>query len=314
MAPAIPSSKRIPDKKRRSATRSSLLCEDAAAPHANTLLGDKELAGRAPTVMTGGIPAAASTTMCPRADSVSNVVDIAAVGHIPPSAPMRLATERRSPHDRGSGSRTPFRRERTEVTTRGVRLRSDLSVRCPSLFMLVASRDASVAGRHFVPDSRAMLSGKLLHHRDEFVASETAAASEVDEFLHLRDDGAALGGPAHNDRSAAAHFEEALVSKETQRAQHRVGIDLEHGREVFRLGDALARCRFAVGDRAADLSRDLFVEEHWITAIHGRESGPMISGSCSGSLDSAHNTTDTSVSDDDGLGSRIGVRSGDRNR
>ena len=75
--------------------------------------------------------------------------------------------------------------------------------------------------------------------------------------------------PAHRRRADEPRFEEALVAQETQRAQHRVGVDSEHRREVPRLWDALAGRGFAVGDRAADFGRDLLVEEHRVTAIDG---------------------------------------------
>jgi hypothetical protein len=65
----------------------------------------------------------------------------------------------------------------------------------------------------------------------------------------------------------SAHLQQAFLTQQPQRAQHRVGVDAEHAGELLRLGDALARPRLALDDGPADLRRHLLVQVGGIPAV-----------------------------------------------
>ena len=85
-------------------------------------------------------------------------------------------------------------------------------------------------------------------------------AGEGDELLRPRGELTALRAARHGDAAAAAELEQPLVAQQPQRAQDRVPVDTEDGREVARRRQALALARLAVGDGPPDLGGDLVVE------------------------------------------------------
>ena len=95
---------------------------------------------------------------------------------------------------------------------------------------------------------------------DELVAAVALLAGEFDELSCSLDDGAAFGCAGDGDSAAAAELEQSFVSQQPQGTQHRVGVDAEDGGEVFGGWEAFSGLGFPLGDRAADLGGDLFVE------------------------------------------------------
>ena len=91
-------------------------------------------------------------------------------------------------------------------------------------------------------------------------------AGVVEEFCRLSDEGSVLGGAGDGDAAAAAKFEEAFVAELAECAQDGVGVDAEHGGEVFGGWESFAGFGFAVGDGAANLGGDLFVQVERLTA------------------------------------------------
>jgi len=73
-------------------------------------------------------------------------------------------------------------------------------------------------------------------------------------------DGAAVWRCGDRDSAAAPELEQSLVSERAQRPQHCVGVDADHGGQVFGWWQALAWSGLAVGDGPADLGRDLLVQ------------------------------------------------------
>ena len=104
------------------------------------------------------------------------------------------------------------------------------------------------------------MSPELLDDLDEFVGFVALAAGVVEEFFGVFDDGALFGGAGDGDAAAAAEFEEAFVAELAEGAEDGVGVDAEDGGEVFGGWESFAGFGFAVGDGAADLAGDLFVE------------------------------------------------------
>ena len=124
------------------------------------------------------------------------------------------------------------------------------------------------------------MSPELLDDLDEFVGFVAVHAGVVEEFFCLFDEGALFGGAGDGDAAAAAEFEEAFVAELAECAQDGVGVDAEDGREVFGGWEPFAGFGFAVGDGAADLGGDLFVQVEGVLAVE---------------LDLAHNASHCSV-------------------
>ena len=103
-------------------------------------------------------------------------------------------------------------------------------------------------------------SGEILDEPDQLVAPVALLAGEANELARARDHGALLRRARDGDAAPAPELEQALVAQETKRAEHRVRVHLEDGREVAGRRKALARLRLAVGDGAPDLGRDLLEE------------------------------------------------------
>ena len=111
------------------------------------------------------------------------------------------------------------------------------------------------------------MSPELLDDLDQFVGLVAVGAGVVEEFFRLFDDGAVLGCAGDGDAAAAAEFEEAFVAELAKGAEDGVGVDAEHGGEVFGRWESFAGFGFAVGDGAADLGGDLFVQVEGVIAV-----------------------------------------------
>jgi len=92
-------------------------------------------------------------------------------------------------------------------------------------------------------------------------------AGIVEEFFRSFDHGAVLGCACDGDAAAAAEFEEAFVAELSESAEDGVGVDAEHGREVLGGRESFTGFGFAVGDSAADLARDLFMQVEGVVAV-----------------------------------------------
>jgi hypothetical protein len=68
---------------------------------------------------------------------------------------------------------------------------------------------------------------------DEFVGFVALGAGVVDEFSGAFDDCALFWGAGDGDAVAAAEFEQAFVAEFAEGAEDGVGVDAEHGGEVF---------------------------------------------------------------------------------
>jgi hypothetical protein len=111
------------------------------------------------------------------------------------------------------------------------------------------------------------MSPELSEEVDEFVGFVALGAGVVEKFFRLFDEGAVLGCAGDGDAAAATEFEEAFVAELAESAQDGVGVDSEHGGEVFGGWESLAGSGFAVGDGAADLGGDLFVQVEGVVAV-----------------------------------------------
>jgi hypothetical protein len=93
------------------------------------------------------------------------------------------------------------------------------------------------------------------------------SAAELDELSGLGDDGAALGRPGDVDPPAATELQQTLIAEHPERSQDRVGVDLEDGGEIACRRQPFSGGRLTLGDRTADLARDLFVQNHGSVAV-----------------------------------------------
>ena len=111
------------------------------------------------------------------------------------------------------------------------------------------------------------MSPELLNEADEFVGFVALGSSVVEELSCAFDEGALFGGAGDGDAAAAAEFEQAFVAQLAEGAQDGVGVDAEDGGEVFGGWESFAGFGFAVGDGAADLGGDLFVQVERVIAV-----------------------------------------------
>jgi hypothetical protein len=93
--------------------------------------------------------------------------------------------------------------------------------------------------------------------RCELVEAIAVVAGEVDELLRSLDDGTTFGRPRNQDATPAPKLEQSLVSQQTERTQHGVGVDAEDGGDVLGGWEALSRLPLSVGDCPSDLGGDL---------------------------------------------------------
>jgi hypothetical protein len=123
-----------------------------------------------------------------------------------------------------------------------------------------------------VPSNTARLapkrsSGYAFDDLEQFVEAITVAAGEHDELSSLLHDRSPFRRARHGDAPPAAEFEDPFVTQQSQRAEDCVGV---HPRERQRgpsQGEAVARPRLAVCDRAADIAGNLLVEVGRIRSV-----------------------------------------------
>jgi hypothetical protein len=111
------------------------------------------------------------------------------------------------------------------------------------------------------------MSPELPDEADEFFRFVALGARVVDELFRAFDHGALRRRSGNSDAAAAAKFEQALVAQLAEGAEDGVGVDAEDGREVFRGWESFAALGFAVGDGAADLACDLFVQVEGVVVV-----------------------------------------------
>ena len=110
-------------------------------------------------------------------------------------------------------------------------------------------------------------SPELLDDLDEFVGFVALCAGVVEEIFGAFDDGALFGCAGDGDAAAAAELEQAFVAELAEGAEDGVGVDAEDGGEVSGGREPFAGLGFAVGDGAADLGGDLFVQFGGLVAV-----------------------------------------------
>jgi hypothetical protein len=111
------------------------------------------------------------------------------------------------------------------------------------------------------------MSPELSDEVDEFVWFVALGAGVVEEVFGSFDEGALLGGAGDGDAAAAAEFEQAFVAELAECAEDGVGVDAENVGEVFGGWESFAAFGFAVGDGAADLAGDLFVQVEGVVVV-----------------------------------------------
>jgi dipeptidyl aminopeptidase/acylaminoacyl peptidase len=77
-----------------------------------------------------------------------------------------------------------------------------------------------------------------------------------------------LGCPGDGDAPPAPKFEQPLVPKDTESAQHRVRVDAENCGEILRRRKPVTGPRLLIGDRTTDLGGDLDVQLRRFAAVY----------------------------------------------
>ena len=95
---------------------------------------------------------------------------------------------------------------------------------------------------------------------DQLVCAVALPAGELDELPRPLDDRAALGSAGDRDPTSAPELEQPLVSQQSERTQHGVRVDPEHGGEVLGRRETFSGLCLSLGDCPADLGGDLLVE------------------------------------------------------
>ena len=101
----------------------------------------------------------------------------------------------------------------------------------------------------------------------EFFAAVTVAPRKVNQFTCSRDHGTTIGRSRNRDASSSTKLEQTFVAQNTQRPQDRIGIDIEHRREVPRRRKAFASRRFAIGNCFAKFRGHLIVQRNRIARV-----------------------------------------------
>ncbi|MDX6721009.1 MAG: hypothetical protein QOJ63_3263 [Solirubrobacteraceae bacterium] len=97
----------------------------------------------------------------------------------------------------------------------------------------------------------------------ELVKAVTVVTGQIDELASAHDDVGAGRTVSDGDATSAAELQQALISQQTQGAQHRVAVDLKHRCEIPGRWQAFPRSGVAFGDRASDLRGDLLVQAQY---------------------------------------------------
>jgi hypothetical protein len=86
------------------------------------------------------------------------------------------------------------------------------------------------------------------------------APSELDKLAHARVELALLWRGDDRDAPTAPDLEQPLVPKLPERAEDGVSVHLQHGGQVERGREPLARAGLSFRDRTANLGRNLLVQ------------------------------------------------------
>ena len=86
------------------------------------------------------------------------------------------------------------------------------------------------------------------------------APGELDELAHARVELALLWRRDDRDTPTAPDLEQPLVPKLPERAEDGVSVHVQHGGEVDRGREPLARAGLSIRDRTANLGRNLLVQ------------------------------------------------------
>jgi hypothetical protein len=108
----------------------------------------------------------------------------------------------------------------------------------------------------------------MLDHLDKLVYPVALRSGELDELTCTGNDRATLRRPGNGDAAAAPELEQPLVAQQAKRTENGVGVYVEHGGEVLRRREPLARLRLAVRDCTPNLGGHLLVEHGRLLAIH----------------------------------------------
>lgn len=86
------------------------------------------------------------------------------------------------------------------------------------------------------------------------------APSELDKLAHARVELALLWRGDDGHAPTAPDLEQPFVPKLPERAEDRVSVHLQHGGQVQRGREPLARAGLSIRDRTANLGRNLLVQ------------------------------------------------------
>jgi hypothetical protein len=95
---------------------------------------------------------------------------------------------------------------------------------------------------------------------EELVASATVAPGELDKVAHAGVELALLRRRDDRDAPTAPDLEQPLVPKLPERTEDGVSVHLQHGGQVERGREPLAREGLSIRDRTANLGRNLLVQ------------------------------------------------------
>jgi hypothetical protein len=110
-------------------------------------------------------------------------------------------------------------------------------------------------------------SRKRLDDLNELLGPIALLASEFNKLLRAGNNSAAFSRSGDSDPTTAAELEQPLLAQQTQSAEDGVPVHTEHGCEVARRRQALARPCLTLGDGAPQLGSNLIVESQCLAAV-----------------------------------------------
>ena len=122
-------------------------------------------------------------------------------------------------------------------------------------------------------------------------------SGDIKEFFHLRGDHTSVRPTGDTDRTTATHLNDPFVAKDTQSAQHGVGVDTEFGGQIFRLRYSFSGTGFAVSDGATNGSGHLFVKERRVASIKRMEGQRVFWRVADAGLERTHENNYSSFND-----------------
>ena len=109
--------------------------------------------------------------------------------------------------------------------------------------------------------------GRSFDHRDQLIWSIALLSGELYEFVHLRQDRAALRSSCDGDATTSPELEQSLFAQQAKGTKDRVRVHAEHCREILGQRHALTGPGLTVGDRATDLGSDLLEERQRVGRV-----------------------------------------------